>query len=128
MTIYNRAHGWAGTCDTLAYLSDEPEALTLIDYKTTTSRQKAQNIYDKHVLQINAYAAGEFIGLADQMTEIPMPKIDRGIILFVFPEGYRAVGINIDERAYRQFRYVQMISGFKPKDFVQGTVKPPKIG
>lgn len=127
MTIYNRAHGWAGTCDTLAYLSDMPEALTLIDYKTVINRQKAQNIYDKHVLQTNAYCGGEFIGLPDQMTEIPMPKVDRGMILFVFPEGYRAVGIDINERAYRQFRYVQQIANFKAKEFVQGTIKPPKL-
>lgn len=126
MTVYHRTHSWAGTADTLAYLNDKPDDLTIIDYKTVINRQKAQAIYDKHILQLNCYAHAEFIGLADGVTEIPMPEVKRGLILFVFPEGYRAVGIDINDVAYRQFRYVQQIANFKPKEFIQGTIKPPK--
>lgn len=59
-------HGYAGRLDFLGYLADEPDTLTLLDYKTSA----AGNIYAKGHVQGCAYALADERGGGDSAERI----------------------------------------------------------
>lgn len=93
-TVYSRAHSYAGTLDAIATVGGER---FIIDVKTTKS-----GVYPDHALQLAAYAHAEFIGAPDG-SEVPLPKLDGGAILWLSPTGYRFVRVRIDERVFAYF-------------------------
>lgn len=93
-TVYNRTDGYAGTLDSIAMIGGER---FIIDVKTTKS-----GVYPEHGLQLAAYAHAEFIGAPDG-TEVAMPEITAGAVLWIHPGGYQLQRVRIDEVVFRYF-------------------------
>lgn len=93
-TVYNRRAAYAGTLDSIATIGGER---FVIDVKTTKS-----GVYPEHALQLAAYAHAEFIGAPDG-SEVPLPKIDAGAVLWISPSGYEFVRVRIDETVFSYF-------------------------
>lgn len=93
-TVYNRAAGYAGTLDSIAVIGGER---FIIDVKTTKS-----GVYPEHALQLAAYAHAEFIGAPDG-TEVPLPNIQAGAVLWISPRGYEFHRVRIDQQVFAYF-------------------------
>jgi hypothetical protein len=93
-TVYNRDASYAGTLDSIAIIGGER---FIIDVKTTKS-----GVYPEHALQLAAYANSEFIGAPDG-TEVPLPDITAGAVLWINPRGYELVRVRIDHVIYDSF-------------------------
>lgn len=82
VTIFSREHEYAGTTDVIGSVTIPKGVVAnkivkgsaIIDYKT------GKRIYDEHSVQLNAYAAGDFIANEDG-TETPMPSVDFLIVV-----------------------------------------------
>ena len=94
VSAYNREFGYAGTMDLLARFGDE---LVLIDYKT------GKQAYAEAELQLNAYAACEWIGL-DDGTPIDMPKVNKAAVLLVRPRHFELLEARIHPRLFEAFK------------------------
>ena len=113
---YSRTHGFAGTCDMMAYIDGR---LSVIDLKTSRS------IWPEAALQVAAYARCDFL-IADpfhpgavQQTkrgmkryytwegpaedEIPMPKVEAGYVLHVRDDGYDLHEVTDLDAAFQMF-------------------------
>jgi hypothetical protein len=86
-TVYSRRYGYAGTFDLLATLPGH--GLTLLDVKT------GNRIYPEGCLQLAAYAAADFIGQPDTITEQPLPAIAAGAVLHLRAGGYQLLPVPI---------------------------------
>jgi hypothetical protein len=93
-TVYNRRASYAGTLDSIAVIGGERY---IIDVKTTKS-----GVYPEHALQLAAYAHAEFVGAPDG-TELALPNIDAGAILWINPNGYQLVRVRIDDEVFAYF-------------------------
>lgn len=93
-TVYNRSARYAGTLDSIAVVGGKRY---LIDVKTTKS-----GVYPEHALQLAAYAHAEFIGAPDG-TEVDLPRIDHGAILWIGPASWKFVQCRIDAEMYEYF-------------------------
>ena len=93
-TVYNRGLNYAGTLDSIAVIGGRRY---IIDVKTTKS-----GVYPEHALQLAAYAHAEFIGAPDG-TEVPLPAIDAGAVLWINPRGYEFVQVRIDDMMFEYF-------------------------
>lgn len=93
-TVYNRADHYAGTLDIIATIGGKRY---IVDVKTGKS-----GVFPEMALQLAAYANAEFIGAPDG-TEIVMPEIEAGAVLWIGPNGYEFVGVRIDDVIYESF-------------------------
>lgn len=93
-TVYNRNCRYAGTLDMIAVVGGQRY---IIDVKTTKS-----GVYPEHALQLAAYAHAEFIGAPDG-SEVPMPSIDAGAVLWINPRGYEFTRVRIDTDVFSYF-------------------------
>lgn len=93
-TVYNREHRYAGTLDSIAIVDGQRY---IIDVKTTKS-----GVYPDHALQLAAYAHAEFIGAPDG-SEVGLPDLDAGAVLWISPTSYQFVRVRIDEAVFRYF-------------------------
>lgn len=118
-TVYNREAQYAGTLDSIAMIGGER---FIIDVKTTKS-----GVYPEHALQLCAYAHAEFIGAPDG-TEVPMPEIDAGAVLWINPRGYEFHRVRIDDQVYGYFLAIAMAWEFQNtfgKSALLGQVEVP---
>ena len=119
-TVYNREYAYAGTLDSIAVVGGER---FIIDVKTTKS-----GVYPDHALQLAAYAHAEFIGAPDG-SEIRMPEIDSGAVLWIGPQGYQFTRVRIDSMIFHYFTAIaeawefQNVTG---KTAIIGQVEVPK--
>jgi hypothetical protein len=86
-TVWNTNPGYAGSFDWIATIQGE---LVLGDNKTTRS-----GIHAEVALQLNAYAAAEFLMDADG-ERTPMPKITGAAVMHVVPEGWQLTPVMLD--------------------------------
>lgn len=111
-TIFSREHEYAGTTDVVGDVTFPPEmfispqdATCIIDYKT------GKAIYDDYLVQLIAYARGEFIGTPGTGEEIELPEIDYCIV--VRPKrrgGYEARVYKPTEEAFNLFLAAKVVS------------------
>ena len=123
-TVFNKRYGYAGTGDVLANVAGH--GLVLADYKTAKKGRQGHGIYPETALQLNAYAAGEFIGMPNG-TEEPMPQVDSLLAINIRADGYTVVPCEKSERAFRAFLYAAQVARFTKdgKDFVGDALAPP---
>jgi hypothetical protein len=125
-TIFNRAQAYAGTLDAIAevFVGDLLEAIAragdpvpafligrdvdarvtgIFDYKA------GRSVHAEVAMQLAAYARGEFIGLADGDTELPLPPVEFGAVLHITPNGYHLRLARIDDEIFAAFLYVREV-------------------
>jgi hypothetical protein len=86
-TVYCRRFGYAGTFDAICTLPGH--GVVLLDVKT------GNRVYPEVCLQLAAYAAAEFIGCPDGVTEQPLTDVHAGAVLHLQPGGYRLLLVPI---------------------------------
>jgi hypothetical protein len=86
-TVFCRRFGYAGTFDAICTLPGV--GVVLLDVKT------GNRVYPEVCLQLAAYAAAEFIGDPDGVTEQPLPELHAGAVLHLRPGGYRLLPVPI---------------------------------
>jgi hypothetical protein len=94
-TVYSRRYGYAGTFDAIATLPGL--GVVLLDVKT------GNRVYPEVCLQLAAYAAADFIGDPDGVTEQPLPELDGGAVLHLQPGGYRLLPVPIGRAVLEAF-------------------------
>jgi hypothetical protein len=94
-TVYSRHYGYAGTFDAIATLPGL--GIVLLDVKT------GNRVYPEVCLQLAAYAAADFIGDPDRVTEQPLPEIHAGAVLHLRPGGYHLLAIPISRAVHEAF-------------------------
>jgi len=105
VTIFNRTFEYAGTTDAILILKDGRTAMT--DWKTS------KNIYPEVALQLQAYAAGEFIGFPDGTTK-DLPKADIGLAVHLPGDTtYTAKEVPLSDRLFRTFVALRTIQSWK---------------
>lgn len=92
-TVWNRAHGYAGTLDFLATINSR---LTLVDVKT------GKAVYPEVALQLEALARAEVV-VAPDGTETPMPRPDVLAVLHLRPKSWALVPVASGEESWRAF-------------------------
>lgn len=101
-TVFNRTQAYAGTLDAIMRIRIGGRPTTLIvDYKS------GRNVYPEVALQLAAYRNGEFIGLTDGVTEVPVPEVEAGVVLHITPKGYRLRLVRVDDEIYRAFLHAR---------------------
>lgn len=115
--IYNRTQRYAGRFDAIIEVGadvlsklpvpwDPPEGRDfvrlLVDYKT------GKGVYHESALQLNAYAAGEFIGGPDG-SEQPIPELDGLAVIHITVDGWEIVPVKLDDELFRAFLYVREV-------------------
>jgi hypothetical protein len=130
-TIHNAAHNYCGTFDLIADLldPDDPEPdpeqrrrLTwLLDIKTNRT-----GIYGETALQVAAYRYAE-CWIDEDGEEHDMPEVDMAGAVWVRPDGYDLVPLEVDEVQLRYFLYVQQIAEFMEvsRDLVGEPIRSP---
>lgn len=104
--VCHPVHGWAGTTDLRATLSDGAD--WLLDLKT------GKGIYESHVLQLAAYAHA-VLYLDPEGGARPWTLPDRVGAIHVTPEESRLVPVEADDRAYAIFRHAAVVAGYARK-------------
>lgn len=100
-TVYHLAHGWAGSLDLVARLSDG--RTWILDYKS------GKGVYADHALQLSAYAHADAWVDGDGNAQ-PMPDIDCGAVVHVRSDGYDVVPLDIGDDVYKVFRHGSMVA------------------
>lgn len=110
-TVFSRTHGYAGTSDIFGEVSLPADLLlpqgrktAIIDYKT------GKAIYAEYAVQLQAYASGDFIGLADG-SEVPVPEVD--YLIVVRPKrrgGFEAAIYEPSEEVFEIFLAAKTVS------------------
>lgn len=103
-TVYNRTHGYAGTCDFIAEFDDL--GLVLGDYKT------GKGVYGEVALQLAAYRHAEFVGIAQTGEEHPLPKVDACAVLHLTADGYELIPVEAGEEELQFFLHAQQVRHF----------------
>jgi len=96
LTIFNRAEGYAGSLDGIARMAKIPAlGLVLVDWKTG-------GLWPEGALQLSAYAHADY-GITDDGEVVTLPKVDRGALVQITPDGYLFQEVRIDTDAYGYF-------------------------
>lgn len=101
-SVYNRAHGYAGTLDAIVVIDG---VRYLLDVKT------GKGVYGEVALQLAAYRHAEFIGL-DTGDEVPMPAVDACAVLHLRPRTFSLIPVEAGEAEFRFFLYAQQVRDF----------------
>ena len=100
--VFNRKYRYGGTMDMLAR-TDEM-GWTLFDIKTSGS-----GIYGDIALQMAAYGNAE-VYIDSDGDEQPMPEVDSYAAIWVRADGYSVYPIDVTEKEFKAFLYVQQIA------------------
>ena len=92
-TVYNDTYGYAGSCDLMALVNGVP---TIVDLKTS------KGVYGTVALQLSAYKHAEYIRGNDG-TKQPLPKMDKGAVLHLRPDGITFREVDVTEDRFADF-------------------------
>ena len=93
--------GFAGTLDCLAYLTEDGDQPTLLDWKTADSIRKPAKMYE-YSLQVSAYAAAANYIYADRGLQIQQAKIV--VAIPDSPPQIETLNLDALEQLYRHFQ------------------------
>ncbi len=113
VTVWNRAHGYAGTFDWLARINGK---LTLGDHKTGT------NVWPEVGLQLAALSHAEFI-LRPDGTEEPMPAVGLLGVLHLRPRSWALIPVHDAEACWKAFLAAKAITDWT-RDVAPGVLGP----
>ena len=121
-SVYSVTHGYAGTLDLIARLSDG--RLWLLDIKTS------KGVFGDMALQLAAYRHCEY--LHDDDTEgddIAMPRVDAVGIVHVRADGYDLVPMTAGPAEFRSFLYIAQVAqtADRLKELVHAPITPEKV-
>lgn len=105
-TIWSETHGYAGSFDWLARVTDPAtgEQMTALgDWKTTRS-----GVHEEVALQITAYAKADYIIRPDG-GKVPIPQIDGGLVVHARPEGGQVVPARIGDDLFDVFLALRQV-------------------
>ena len=114
-TSERRRFGYAGTFDAIATLPGV--GVVLLDVKT------GNRVYPEVCLQLAAFAAAEFIGDPDGVTEQPLPEVHAGAVLHLQPGGYRLLPVPIGGAVLEAF--LAALAVFRFTTDLAPTLLPP---
>jgi hypothetical protein len=116
-TVFNSEIGYAGSFDMLCKLPAFGDELVILDYKTSKA------IYPDVAAQLAAYANGtEYV---DGDNVIPMPKIERGVVVRFAADGQYQVAECDIAAGWTYFKAVRHVYGIPTKPLLLGDVKTP---
>jgi hypothetical protein len=92
-TMWNRAYGYAGTCDAVALIDNQ---VTLLDIKS------GRGVYPENGLQVSALSHCEFI-VDENGDEWEMPEITRLALLHLRPRSWRLIPVQEGEACFSAF-------------------------
>lgn len=107
VSIASHRHGYAGTVDLIAEITDpttEQTSTTLADIKTTRS-----GVFGETALQLAAYRHADVIMTPDG-GDIPMPQVDNCHAIHVRADGYSLLPVEAGPQQHRAFLYAQQIA------------------
>lgn len=137
-TVFNRTESYGGTLDTIVRIplalvtplvattvgwnvpTDRDFLRLLVDYKTAQ-----RGIYPEIALQLAAYRGAEFIGLAADGSEQPMPTVDGTAGLQLTDETYNLVPVTTDQAIFAAFLYAREL--FRFAEVTSKTVLHPAL-
>ncbi|GAB3372462.1 hypothetical protein [Amycolatopsis echigonensis] len=93
--VASREHGYAGRLDSIQRIPTL--GLCLVDYKTS------RGVYGEHALQCAAYRYAEVLVDPVSGEEVPMPHLDRALILHIKPDDYDLIPVTADDETFRKF-------------------------
>lgn len=93
LTVYNRTYGFAGTGDIFAKVFKHD---AVIDIKT------GKSVWPEVALQCSAYANGEF-AVDSRNVRTEAPRVDRGYVLHLSPNGYELRRLDIGDTSFSAF-------------------------
>jgi hypothetical protein len=112
VTVWSRRYRYAGTADWIA----EIDGFTCLGDNKTGKR-----VYEEVGLQLAALAHADFIIRSDG-EEVPIPPIDRLLVLHIRPRSWKLIPVNHDEENWSAFRAARLIYGW-----IQGSA-PTVVG
>jgi hypothetical protein len=95
--VFNRTHRYAGTLDSIVRIG---RTVWVLDTKT------GNRVYPEVALQLSAYANAEFLG-REGGEQLDLPKIKKGGVLHLRPNGYDLIPVRIDEEVFDSFLAVK---------------------
>jgi hypothetical protein len=98
LVVANRAHGYAGTLDSIQDIPTLGRAL--VDYKTSNY------VYGEHALQVAAYRHAD-IYIDTDGNEHPMLEVDRTFVLHIKPDDYDLIPVETGDAVFRKYLAAQ---------------------
>lgn len=132
MTVFNPEHGWAGTLDFIAEIGNRGEGL--VDVKNTNPTKDGKpGVYFENHLQLAAYANATEIAArrGAWVFPVPMPELQWGCILWLYPGRKAFVEANIGPKSYRAFLVASEMYRYKDGDgkkAIYGEQSPATFG
>jgi hypothetical protein len=122
--VFHETHRWAGTLDLVADLKDGNR--WLIDYKTSAS-----GIWHETALQVCAYGNATHVQIGERGPGRPavdqlMTPVDRYGALWVRPDMWQLVPLNVKRDTYQVFRALQRVQAWaaQKRELVVGAALP----
>lgn len=111
--VVNREWRYAGTLDLLAYvdgndLAGDDLGIAVVDWKTGGS-----GVFAETALQLAAYAHAE--AYVVEGVEHELPKIGRGLAVWLRADGYDVLPLDIGPSTFRSFLYAQQVAAFRAR-------------
>jgi hypothetical protein len=119
--VFSREWRYAGTVDLVAELADGRR--WLLDWKTSKGEP-----YPEAALQLAAYRYADFYLADDNVTELPMPRVDATGIVWLRADGYDLIPVDAGPEAFVAFGHVQQVAAFRdePRErWIGQTLQPP---
>lgn len=120
-TVFNEEVGYAGSFDLVCKLDAFPDALVMLDYKTSKA------IYPDTAAQLAAYAfAPEYADINSKIH--PMPKCDRAVIVRFASDGTYEVKEADLQAGWTYFKAVRVLHDLPTKDLlIKGKVRAVEV-
>lgn len=114
-TIFNRTQAYGGTLDAIIEVAIPSTVATPVWFPRPVGRplvavidyKSGNRIHPEVAMQLAAYSRGEFIGSPDRVTELPLPRIDAGLVLHITPTGYALRPARIDDDVFEAFKFAR---------------------
>ena len=132
MTVFHPEDGWAGTLDTIAQIEGR-EGWGVIDVKTSNpTRDGAPGVYPEYALQLACYAHARLLAPFRERWGrlIEVPPITWGAVLWLRPDRWALVEVDVSDATYEAFLNVARVSRWvngPGRDAVIGSVAPPDV-
>ena len=121
--VYSVTHGYAGTLDLIATLSDG--CVWLLDIKTS------KGVWGDQALQLAAYRYAEFLHDDDTEgpTDLPMPQVEAVGIIHVRADGYDLVPLTAGPAEFRSFLYIAQVAATSERlrELVHAPLTPERV-
>jgi hypothetical protein len=125
VTVFNPTFGYAGTADAFVEIGGQVFVLDIKTSRESTDGQgRPKSPYPETSLQLAAYAHAELAAVwrarqselmkrryyllsdTERALAVPVPKVDRGLVLSLFPDRYGLYPARVDDEVFEYFLHV----------------------